>query len=99
MAAQIAQTEREFGIDTSVEDYQKELKFGLVEVVYEWAREMVRICRTGMYADVLNLVCSLSMLVQPMWRKVWVGFWKLNMTHCWVWYNHDHQSLCVTGIC
>lgn len=51
MAAQIAQTEREFGIDTSVEDYQKELKFGLVEVVYEWAREMVRICRTGMYVQ------------------------------------------------
>lgn len=72
MAAQIAQTEREFGIDTSVEDYQKELKFGLVEVVYEWAREMVRICRTGMYADVL---CLLSLLVQPMWRKVWVGLW------------------------
>ena len=45
MAAQIAQMERQFGIDTSVEDYQKELKFGLVEVVYEWAREMVRICR------------------------------------------------------
>lgn len=45
VAAQIAQTERQFGIDTSVEDYQKELKFGLVEVVYEWAREMVRICR------------------------------------------------------
>lgn len=75
VAAQIAQTEREFGIDTSVEDYQKELKFGLVEVVYEWAREMVRICRTGIYADVLNLVCSLSLLVQPMWRKVWFGFW------------------------
>jgi len=72
VAAQIAQTEREFGIDTSVEDYQKELKFGLVEVVYEWAREMVRICRTGMYADVL---CLLSLLVQPMWRKVWVGLW------------------------
>ena len=45
VAAQIAQMERQFGIDTSVEDYQKELKFGLVEVVYEWAREMVRMCR------------------------------------------------------
>lgn len=45
VAAQIAQTERQFGIDTSVEDYQKELKFGLVEVVYEWAREMVRMYR------------------------------------------------------
>jgi len=45
IAAQIAQMERQFGIDTSVEDYVKELNFGLVEVVYEWANEMVRICR------------------------------------------------------
>lgn len=41
VATQIALTEREQGIDTSVEDYLKELKFGLVEVVYEWARGMV----------------------------------------------------------
>ena len=41
MATQIALTEREHGIDTSVEEYLKELKFGLVEVVYEWARGMV----------------------------------------------------------
>ena len=45
IAAQIGQMERQFGIDTSVEDYMKELNFGLVEVVYEWANEMVRICR------------------------------------------------------
>jgi len=38
IAAQIAQMERQFGIDTSVEDYVKELNFGLVEVVYDWAK-------------------------------------------------------------
>ncbi len=43
VATEIAQTERRFGMDTSVEDYLKELKFGLVEVVYEWARGTVRI--------------------------------------------------------
>ena len=41
VATQIALTEREHGINTSVEEYLKELKFGLVEVVYEWARGMV----------------------------------------------------------
>ena len=41
VATQIALTEREHGIDTSVEEYLKELKFRLVEVVYEWARGMV----------------------------------------------------------
>lgn len=42
MATTIAETERQFGMDTSVEDSLRELKFGLVEVVYEWARGMVR---------------------------------------------------------
>ena len=42
VATGIAETERKFNMDTSVEDYLKELKFGLVEVVYEWARGMVR---------------------------------------------------------
>lgn len=41
VAKQIAETERQFGIDVSVEDYQKNLKFGLVEVVYEWANGKV----------------------------------------------------------
>ena len=31
-ATQIAETERQFGLDVSVEDAIKELKFGLVEV-------------------------------------------------------------------
>ncbi len=35
--------ERHFGLDTSVEDYVRELKFGLVEVVYEWAEGTVRV--------------------------------------------------------
>ena len=38
---QIVQTERAHGIDTSIDDVLKELNFGLVEVVYEWARGMV----------------------------------------------------------
>lgn len=42
-ATRIALCEREHGIDTSVEDYLKEFKFGLVEVVYEWANGMVSI--------------------------------------------------------
>lgn len=42
-ATRIALCEREHGIDTSVEDYLNELKFGLVEVVYEWAKGMVRL--------------------------------------------------------
>ena len=40
-ATRIALCEREHGIDVSVEDTLRELKFGLVEVVYEWARGMV----------------------------------------------------------
>ena len=40
-ATRIALCEIELGIDVSVEDSLKELKFGLVEVVYEWARGMV----------------------------------------------------------
>ena len=42
-ATRIAQCEREHGIDISVEDSLNELKFGLVEVVYEWANGMVRV--------------------------------------------------------
>lgn len=40
-ATRIAQTERDHGIDTTVEEALKELNFGLVQVVYEWARGMV----------------------------------------------------------
>ena len=40
-ATRIALCEREHGIDVSVEDTLRELKFGLVEVVYEWACGMV----------------------------------------------------------
>ena len=39
-AIEIAETERRFGLDVSVDDAIKELKFGLVEVVYEWANGM-----------------------------------------------------------
>ena len=40
-ATQIASTECQFGLDVSVEDAINELKFGLVEVAYEWANGMV----------------------------------------------------------
>lgn len=41
MATKLAETERHFGLDVSSEDAVKDLKFGLVEVVFEWARGMV----------------------------------------------------------
>ena len=41
VAARIADAERSCGMRTSVEEYQAQFKFGLVEVVYEWARGMV----------------------------------------------------------
>ena len=41
MATQIAELERDAGIDVSVEDSLRELKFGLIEVVYEWANGKV----------------------------------------------------------
>ncbi len=34
--------ERNFGLDVSIEDAVGELKFGLVEVVYQWAEGKVR---------------------------------------------------------
>ena len=43
MAAKIALLEQECGLDTLVEDYQAEFKFGLAEVVYQWALGTVRI--------------------------------------------------------
>lgn len=40
IAADIATTQKEFGMVSSVEDYQKLFNFGLIEVVYEWSRGM-----------------------------------------------------------
>lgn len=37
MAHEIAEVERSYGIDTTPETYQEELRFGLMRVVYEWA--------------------------------------------------------------
>lgn len=42
VAAKIALLEQECGLDTSVEDYQSQFKFGLAEVVYQWAMGTVR---------------------------------------------------------
>ena len=35
--------EQECGLSSSVEDYQAEFKFGLAEVVYQWALGTVRL--------------------------------------------------------
>ena len=40
-ATQVAEIEHLLGLDVTSEDAIKELKFGLVEVVYEWANGMV----------------------------------------------------------
>ena len=64
-ATSIALCEREHGIDTSVEECLNELKFGLVEVVYEWANGMVRVItllddliyQYTLYSDICNLYC------------------------------------------
>ena len=40
-ATHIAETEKQFGLNVSSEDAVKELKFGLVEVVYKWTTGMV----------------------------------------------------------
>ena len=37
VAAKIVMMEQECGLSSSVEDYQAEFKFGLAEVVYQWA--------------------------------------------------------------
>lgn len=42
VARELAETERDCGIDTSLDDYERSLKFGLVEVVYEWANGKVQ---------------------------------------------------------
>ena len=39
-ARDIANCEIEFRMDTSSEEFVEQFKFGLVEVVYEWARGM-----------------------------------------------------------
>ena len=42
VARDIADVELRFGLSRSADEYEKELKFGLVEVVYEWAKGKVR---------------------------------------------------------
>ena len=42
VAAKIVMIEQECGLSSSVEDYQAEFKFGLAEVVYQWALGTVR---------------------------------------------------------
>lgn len=41
IAKRLASVQRDCGLDVSQEEYLGNLKFGLVEVVYEWARGMV----------------------------------------------------------
>ena len=42
VARDIADVERRFGLSRSSDEYEEELKFGLVEVVHEWAKGKVR---------------------------------------------------------
>ena len=44
VAAKMVMVEQECGLTSSVEDYQAEFKFGLAEVVYQWALGTVREC-------------------------------------------------------
>lgn len=44
VAIRLAQLEQNCGVDTSVGEYLKEFHWGLTEVVYEWARQMVSFC-------------------------------------------------------
>ena len=64
VAADLARLEQKFGMDTSVEDFVKQFKFGLVEVVFEWAKgipfnEIAKLTdvQEGMtvYKDILTL--------------------------------------------
>ena len=42
IARDIADVERSFGLSRSSDEYEEELKFGLMEVVHEWAKGKVR---------------------------------------------------------
>ena len=42
VAKDIADVEQEFGVSRSVDEHEEELKFGLLEVVHEWASGKVR---------------------------------------------------------
>ena len=44
MAKYVASIERECGLDITGEDAERELKFGLTEVVYHWAQGEVHVC-------------------------------------------------------
>ena len=49
VAKEIAEAEISIGLQTSVEDYQKEFKFGLIEVVHKWAQGEVSVTMTTMF--------------------------------------------------
>ena len=56
VATRLAQLEQNCGVDTSVEEYLKEFHWGLTEVVYEWARQMVSLSGTD---SALFYICAL----------------------------------------
>ena len=58
IAREVADLEKEMGVDSTVMDGESALKFGLMEVVHEWANGMVR---TSLYFLSLSLSLSLSM--------------------------------------
>jgi antiviral helicase SKI2 len=45
VARTVAQIQKSHGLPVAEDEYQNSFKFGLMEVVYEWARGMVRATR------------------------------------------------------
>ena len=43
IASRIGQLQRDCGVPIPVDDYVEQFHFGLMEVVFEWARGMVRV--------------------------------------------------------
>ena len=56
IATEIADLERSFGIDTSPQSYQEEFRFGLMHVVYEWAKGEVSILKVIVHLSILVFI-------------------------------------------
>lgn len=54
-ARKVAQIQADCGLQISVEDYVNGLKFGLVEVVYEWARGLVGLINRIAESEALSM--------------------------------------------
>lgn len=61
----LGKTQRDCGLDLAVEEYVRGLNFGLVEVVYEWARGMVNPFFSLLSSGGLTLLSFFSFLPFP----------------------------------